>query len=175
MDQFRAASETRAAVSISVPAVSHKGPLQRPTGSPSARAPGPVSHMPTQRLGPVHQGWSDGTTEAGRDDGRPWRYSPEVAKIVLITAHLHFISRLGSTGLLASADSLAGGGKEGGREEEWGVQRPKAAEIHQREDSEKEQGGEEAGQERAKERKRERFTSVACVWSDKTQRKGGGI
>lgn len=67
MDQFRTASETQAAVTILVPAVSHEGPLQRPTGVPSAWAPGPVSHMPTLGQGPVHQEWSDGKMEAGRD------------------------------------------------------------------------------------------------------------
>ncbi|KAK5850148.1 hypothetical protein PBY51_014423 [Eleginops maclovinus] len=65
MDQFRTASETRAAALL-VPAVSHEGPLQRPTGVPSAPAPGLVSHMPTLGAGPVHQQWSVRKMEAGR-------------------------------------------------------------------------------------------------------------
>ncbi|KAM7390660.1 hypothetical protein PAMA_008717 [Pampus argenteus] len=65
--QFRTASETQAAITIPVPAVSHEGPHQRPTGVPSARAPGPVSHIPTLGPWPVHQDWSDGKMEAGRE------------------------------------------------------------------------------------------------------------
>ena len=102
MDQFRTASKTQAAVTIPVPTVSHEGPLQRPTGVPSARAPGPVSHMPTLGWGPVHQEWSDGKMETGRDGmGWLWQCSPQVALAVLITAHLHFISRLASPAPLA--------------------------------------------------------------------------
>ncbi len=55
MDQFRTASETQAAVTILVPAISREGPLQRPTGVPSVRAPGLVSHMPALGPRPVHQ------------------------------------------------------------------------------------------------------------------------
>lgn len=55
MDQFRMTSETCTVVTTLVPAVGHEGPLRRPTGVPSAKAQGPVSHMPTLGLGPVHQ------------------------------------------------------------------------------------------------------------------------
>lgn len=67
MDHFRTASKTQPTITISVPAVSHEGPLLRLTGFPSALAPGPVSHMPTLGLGSVHQEQSDGKMEAGRD------------------------------------------------------------------------------------------------------------
>lgn len=76
MDQFRTASETKAAVTILVPAVSHEGPLEKSTGVPSARAPGPVSHMPVLGLGPVHQEWIDGKMEAGRDGMVSYRSVP---------------------------------------------------------------------------------------------------
>lgn len=60
MDQFRRASETQAAVTITVPAVTHEGPLQRPIRVPPAQAPGPVSHIPTQGRRVVYQDLNDG-------------------------------------------------------------------------------------------------------------------
>lgn len=98
MDQFRRASETQDAVTILVPAVSHEGPLQRPTGVPPARAPGPVSHFPTQGRRLVYQDLNDGKIGLC---GWLWQIFPQVAEIVLITAHLHFISKLASPALLA--------------------------------------------------------------------------
>lgn len=97
MDRFRTTGETRATITTLVPAVTREGPLQRPTGVPPAQAPGPVSHMPFLGLGLVHQEWSDG--KMGQRAWL-WQFSPQVAMIVLITAHLHFISRLGTPALL---------------------------------------------------------------------------
>lgn len=114
------ASETQATITIPVPAVTREGPLQRPSLVPPVPAPGPVSHTPTLGLGHVYQD----VTNDGEIGLCGWlrQISPQVAVIVLITAHLHFISNLASPVLAP----LTHWYKEEATVGAWGMRRPQA-------------------------------------------------